>query len=162
MSPSADLFKSVLPWRGHQLFTENYLQENIPSGFLWVPLADWVYSDLCCTSRCTGEVKSILHQQLFLLLCMQGQLHRPELSGAALLQCKWVGGVIFIKSYVRFIKLPLPFLVKPANLVLDVSNKAISRGWALTPTHLCVKNRNCFPICIEENQVNGKIRLTES
>ena len=35
-----------------------------------------------------GEVKSLLHQQLFLLLHMQGQLHRPELLSADLLQCE--------------------------------------------------------------------------
>lgn len=45
-------------------------------------------------------------------------------------------GVIFITSYVWLIKLPLPFLVKPASVVLDVSYRTISRGWALT--YICM------------------------
>lgn len=43
-------------------------------------------------------------------------------------------GILFITSSVGLIKLPLPFLIKPASLLLDVSNKAISRQYQ----HICV------------------------
>lgn len=124
--------------------------KTLPLQLLWVCLAAWGNSNLCLKSRCSGEVKSILHQRLFIHKVSCIALNCWVLLG---LSASW--GVIFITSFVWLTRLPLPLLVKPAHLVLDVSHKAISRGWALTPTHLCVTN--CFPIYTEENQVSGKI-----